>query len=114
MSATAVPGDCRRSYSCKRSTPTKANSKKAAFVNSVCHEVRTPLNCIMGFSELLCAEEITPESRAQYCEIIRDNRRQLRFLFDDMLRWPTSKTCTRRCRASIRTSAPYARRNCGS
>ena len=30
--------------------------KKAAFVNSVCHEVRTPLNCIMGFSELLCAE----------------------------------------------------------
>ena len=35
--------------------------KKAAFVNSVCHEVRTPLNCIMGFSELLCAEEITPE-----------------------------------------------------
>ena len=59
--------------------------KKAAFVNSVCHEVRTPLNCIMGFSELLCAEEITPESRAQYCEIIRDNRRQLRFLFDDML-----------------------------
>lgn len=29
--------------------------KKAAFVNSVCHEVRTPLNCIMGFSELLCA-----------------------------------------------------------
>ena len=47
--------------------------------------MRTPLNCIMGFSELLCAEEITPESRAQYCEIIRDNRRQLRFLFDDML-----------------------------
>ena len=31
------------------------------------------------------AEEITPESRAQYCEILRDNRRQLRFLFDDML-----------------------------
>lgn len=59
--------------------------KKAAFVNSVCHEVRTPLNCILGFSELLCAEEVTPESRVQYCEIIRDNRRQLRFLFDDML-----------------------------
>lgn len=39
----------------------------------------------MGFSELLCAEEVTPESRVQYCEIIRDNRRQLRFLFDDML-----------------------------
>lgn len=29
-------------------------------------------------------------------------------------KWPTSKTCTHRCRASIRTSVPYAMRNCGS
>lgn len=59
--------------------------KKVSFVNSVCHEVRTPLNCITGFSELLCAEDISPESHAQYCEIIRENRQQLRYLFDDML-----------------------------
>lgn len=59
--------------------------KKASFVNSVCHEVRTPLNCITGFSELLCAGDITSEAHAQYCEIIRENRQQLRYLFDDML-----------------------------
>jgi len=50
------------------------------------HEVRTPLNCIMEFSELLCSDGDHPGRRApNYCEIIRDNRRQLRFLFDDML-----------------------------
>lgn len=59
--------------------------KKVSFINSICHEVRTPLNCISGFSELLTAEETTPEAHAQYCEIIQENRRQLRYLFDDML-----------------------------
>lgn len=59
--------------------------KKVSFVNSVCHEVRTPLNSITGFAELLCSEETTPEARTQYCEIIQQSRRQLRYLFDDML-----------------------------
>ena len=32
--------------------------KKADFINSICHEVRTPLNSITGFSELLSTEEV--------------------------------------------------------
>lgn len=63
----------------------ESEEKKTAFINSVCHEVRTPLNCITGFSELLCADDITSEAHAQYCEIIHDNRRQLRYIFDDLL-----------------------------
>lgn len=59
--------------------------KKMAFVNSICHEVRTPLNSIAGFAELLCTEDTSPESHVQYCEIIQQSRRQLRYLFDDML-----------------------------
>ena len=58
---------------------------KTAFINSICHEVRTPLNSIAGFSELLCTEEVSPEAHGQYCEIIHESRRQLRYLFDDML-----------------------------
>lgn len=63
----------------------KSEEKKTAFINSICHEVRTPLNSIAGFSELLCAEEVSPEAHDQYCEIIHESRRQLRYLFDDML-----------------------------
>ena len=59
--------------------------KKADFINSICHEVRTPLNSITGFSELLSTEEVLPEAHAQYCEIIQESRRQLRYLFDDLL-----------------------------
>ena len=63
----------------------ESEEKKAAFINSICHEVRTPLNSIAGFSELLCTEEVLPEAHAQYCEIIQESRRQLRYLFDDLL-----------------------------
>lgn len=63
----------------------ESEEKKTAFINSICHEVRTPLNCVAGFSELLCSEEVTPETHGQYCGIIRENRRQLRYIFDDML-----------------------------
>lgn len=62
-----------------------SEEKKADFIKSMCHEVRTPLNCIAGFSELLATEEPSAESRKQYCEIIQQSRRQLRYLFDDML-----------------------------
>lgn len=63
----------------------ESEEKKTAFINTICHEVRTPLNCVAGFSELLCSEEVTPETHGQYCGIIRENRRQLRYIFDDML-----------------------------
>ena len=63
----------------------ESEEKKNAFINSVGHEVRTPLNSISGFSELLCTEKLLPEAHAQYCEIIQESRRQLRYLFDDML-----------------------------
>lgn len=62
-----------------------SEEKKSAFIDSICHEVRTPLNSIAGFSELLCTDDVPPEARQQYCEIIQESRRQLRYLFEDML-----------------------------
>lgn len=69
----------------RREQARQSEEKKTAFIDSICHEVRTPLNSITGFAELLCSEETTPEARTQYCEIIQQSRRQLRYLFDDML-----------------------------
>lgn len=63
----------------------ESEAKKIAFINSICHEVRTPLNCVSGFSELMCENEVDGDTHGQYSEIIRDNCRQLRYLFDDLL-----------------------------
>ena len=53
--------------------------KKNLFLSNMSHEVRTPLNAIVGFSTLMASEEIEVDevSRKEYCEIIRINSYQL-------------------------------------
>ena len=62
----------------------KANQFKSEFLSNMGHEIRNPLNAIVGFSELLI-EEMDPESRKQYIEIIRMNNGLLQQLVADIL-----------------------------
>lgn len=62
----------------------EAERKKTEFINSICHEVRTPLNCVYGFSELLY-EEQDPLLREEYARIVSENGRQLSFMLNDLL-----------------------------
>lgn len=62
----------------------KSERMKAAFINSICHEVRTPLNSIVGFSELI-AEEESRDKKEYYANIVQESCGQLTYLLDDML-----------------------------
>lgn len=44
---------------------------KTAFINNISHEVRTPLNGILGFSDLITSDDNTPEDREQYKSLIK-------------------------------------------
>lgn len=68
----------------QRSQAAAAGKHKTEFINSICHEVRTPLNCVYGFSELLY-EEKDPALQSEYAEIIEANSSQLAFLLNDLL-----------------------------
>ena len=57
---------------------------KSAFLANISHEVRTPLNAIVGFSEVLSMTQ-TDEEREQLLGLIRENNAQLLRLFDDMI-----------------------------
>lgn len=57
---------------------------KSAFLANMSHEVRTPLNAIVGFSEVLSMTQ-TEEERQQLIGLIRDNNARLLRLFDDMM-----------------------------
>ena len=57
---------------------------KSAFLANISHEVRTPLNAIVGFSEVLSMTQ-TDEEREQLLGLIRDNNARLLRLFDDMI-----------------------------
>ena len=61
-----------------------SGQQKAAFLANMTHEVRTPLNAIVGFSDLLHTAD-TPEERQEFISIIRHNCDLLLRLIDDIL-----------------------------
>ncbi|MBN2681247.1 MAG: hypothetical protein JXR58_01955 [Bacteroidales bacterium] len=63
----------------------EANSLKSAFLANMSHEIRSPMNSILGFSELLGEEELSDEKRKEYVSIIRQNGKQLMHIINDII-----------------------------
>lgn len=63
----------------------KANRKKTAFIASISHEVRTPLNAIVGFSELLIDETYDEADKKGFAEMINNSSELLLNLINDVL-----------------------------
>ncbi|MBQ7419605.1 MAG: PAS domain-containing protein [Prevotella sp.] len=57
---------------------------KSAFLANITHEVRTPLNAIVGFSQVLPMAQ-SEEERNQLIKLINQNNAHLLRLFDDMM-----------------------------
>lgn len=62
-----------------------ASRAKNLFLAHMSHEVRTPLAAILGFSEMLMANELTEADRKKGIEKILSNGRHLLALIDDIL-----------------------------
>ena len=63
----------------------EANQLKSAFVSNMSHEVRTPLNAIVGFSSLLINSVEPSEELQEYANIIQTNSNLLLQLISDVL-----------------------------
>ena len=68
-----------------RNQAEESDRLKTAFLTNISHEVRTPLNAIVGFSEVLTTSTPTAEERSQLMGLIRQNNAHLLQLFDDMV-----------------------------
>ena len=62
-----------------------ANKNKTAFLANMSHEIRSPLNGIIGFSELLADKHLTDEERERYLNIIQNNGNALISLLSDLI-----------------------------
>jgi signal transduction histidine kinase/AmiR/NasT family two-component response regulator len=64
-----------------------ANRAKSEFLANMSHEVRTPLNGVLGFTELLIrgADGGNEQERQEFLRMIRDSGRQLLNLINDIL-----------------------------
>lgn len=65
----------------------ESENLKSSFLNTICHEMRTPLSAIVGFNELLMTEQdrLALNDRQEYVRHIRENAARFTELIDDLL-----------------------------
>lgn len=62
-----------------------ANRAKSAFLANMSHEIRTPLGAVIGFSEMMARDDISPQHRSELSAHVRKNGEQLTCIIDDIL-----------------------------
>jgi len=54
-----------------RQVAEQANQAKSRYITAISHELRTPLNSILGYAQILAADESVPPNRKQAVSVIR-------------------------------------------
>jgi DNA-binding response OmpR family regulator len=63
----------------------KSKKEFSAFISSLAHELRSPLNSIIGFSEILADPELQYEDRTQFLQYINQGGHNLLKLLNDLI-----------------------------
>ncbi|MCU4175161.1 ATP-binding protein [Carboxylicivirga sp. N1Y90] len=58
---------------------------KSSFLANMSHEIRTPMNSIMGFTELMCDDQISNLERKEFHNIIKSSANNLLNLINDIM-----------------------------
>ena len=58
---------------------------KSAFLANMSHEIRTPLNAIVGFSQMLCHNDVPEQEKNEMMKIVEENNELLLQLISDIL-----------------------------
>jgi two-component system, sensor histidine kinase and response regulator len=62
-----------------------SDALKTIFVNNVSHDIRTPLNAIVGFSKLLLSDNLAAGQRNEYIDIIKNSSDRLLHTIDKFM-----------------------------
>lgn len=70
------------------------NSTKDKFFSIIGHDLRNPLNALLGFSELLTGNsmEYSPEEIQKYTKIINEAAKNIHLLIENLLEWSRSQS----------------------
>jgi PAS domain S-box-containing protein len=68
-----------------RNKAQESDRLKTAFLHNISHEVRTPMNAIIGFSTLLGEPDLSLETRQSFIKIIQESSNQLLSILNDIV-----------------------------
>ena len=63
----------------------RSNQLKSVFLANLSHEIRTPINAINGFSEILIHSQTTSNEKKEYLDIINRSGKNLVKIIDDLI-----------------------------
>ena len=63
----------------------ESDKLKTSFLANLSHEVRTPMNAIIGFSDLLADPDLPDDQREEYIQLISTSGNDLVHLIDDIV-----------------------------
>lgn len=63
----------------------ESEQMKNSFIKNMCHEVRTPLNAINGFAELITSDGVSIEEKQEFTKIIYTNCNNITSMMNDVL-----------------------------
>jgi len=81
----ALLEEAKESAELERQRAEEATMMKSVFLANMSHEIKTPLNAIIGFSNLMTNEYIDVNERASIVKIIEENSQILHSLISDLL-----------------------------
>jgi signal transduction histidine kinase/CheY-like chemotaxis protein len=67
----------------------EADKLKTNFLTNISHEVRTPMNAITGFSQMLAKNDLSVNKRNEYINLVHDGCSSLTNLIDDIVDFAT-------------------------
>lgn len=67
----------------------ESDALKTAFLHNISHEIRTPINAIVGFSEFLSDNQLDDEKRGKFVSIIIESSNQLLNIINDVMSMAT-------------------------
>lgn len=68
-----------------KSKSEESDKLKTAFLHNISHEIRTPINAILGFSRLLEDDSLPPEKRRRFNQVILSSANNLIAIIDDIV-----------------------------